>query len=548
MKKRISAILLAIAVMVTATPMLAFADVDDQQTGGSDVVTVVPDGESTEDGEESVVTTEPEEEEEAVVPAEPEAEPAVTDEPAEAEPAITEEPAAEEKVVVKSAPRALTKTAGAKGETRDANGTQEEKPQDEEPLLKSEDETAEQDVAPETKSDEPAVADLKSTAKTARTVTLTWQLKSGDNVYTKDSKKKITVYVGKKAKKTTIKFASSAAKYTTKVTGLKPATTYTFKVSWKTKKGTVYKTIKVKTKKEFPQVKGFKALSTYNGVILKWKRVKGANGYIIKWKAGKKKVKTIKVKGGKKVEYTHKLPENLRRTKIKYTIVAYKNNGQKSAIKSEAIGEAVRTMHISITFATTRTLTSHDKKPVTRTFKKGTTVKAFGYDGNRYHFMYKGHLFYVVKASIVGQTITEIDLDKTYSKKEAENFVNKLGLGSSTVNLIWVNTYTQSLYVFKGSKGKWKVQKGAWDVSTGLPKTPTPTGTTRVGSKSRGCYDPFPQTPWWCVCRAGFSIHGKAPYYPAMGAPASHGCVRNWSENAKWTYEHIPVNTTVHVF
>ena len=144
--------------------------------------------------------------------------------------------------------------------------------------------------------------------------------------------------------------------------------------------------------------------------------------------------------------------------------------------------------------------------------------------------------------------ITEIDLDKTYSKKEAENFVNKLGLGSSTVNLIWVNTYTQSLYVFKGSKGKWKVQKGAWDVSTGLPKTPTPTGTTRVGSKSRGCYDPFPQTPWWCVCRAGFSIHGKAPYYPAMGAPASHGCVRNWSENAKWMYEHIPVNTTVHVF
>ena len=183
----------------------------------------------------------------------------------------------------------------------------------------------------------------------------------------------------------------------------------------------------------------------------------------------------------------------------------------------------------------------------TTSFPAGTKVQAYGYNGGRYIFDYKGHTYFVKRYSVGGQSYAQLNTDKTYTKTEAENFVNGRGLKSNTNTLIWVNTFTQKLYLFKGSKGRWKLYKGPWDVCTGKAKTPTATGLTRVKSKSRGCHEPFPQTPWWCVC-GQFSIHGKAPYYPAMGQPASNGCVRNWTPNAKWMYDNVPVGTAVFIF
>lgn len=396
---------------------------------------------------------------------------------------------------------------------------------------------------------EVAVSDLQVLEKTAKYVVLAWTLEQDEEIYTENNKDNLIVYAktgGKKyaAQDVNIKFDSSTGEYTAKVTGLDAATKYKFKVKETVDKSYAEKT--VTTASIVGNVKNFRALATYNGVNLKWKKVKNATGYTIKWKSGKKSGK-IKISSGKRVKYLHKLPEALRTKTIKYTIVANRKGYGSSKEAAKAEGEAIRTMHISLYFNTTRTLTSHDKAQKTVVFPKGTRVDSQGYEGGRYVFRYKGHTFYVKRWSASGQKYSQLDTDKTYTDEEAESFVNRRGLKSATDTLIWVNTYTQKLYLFKGSKGKWKLHKGPWDVCTGKSTTPTSTGLTRVRSKSRGCYEPFPQTPWWCVC-AEFSIHGKAPYYPAMGQPASNGCVRNWSKNAYWMYCNVPVNTAVFIY
>lgn len=401
-----------------------------------------------------------------------------------------------------------------------------------------------------TKADTITIADITVSSKTTKTVTLKWTLNKGGQLYKTDDTDNLTVYARKsdaksfKAKDVEIKYSSSTGKYTAKVTGLDAATAYTFKVKEVT--DNKYKKIEAKTKKAVANVKDFKALSSKDSVILKWKKVKNATGYTIKWKSGSKSGK-FKIKSGSTNTYVHNLPESLRCKKIKYTIVANRTGYGSSGEKTKATGEAVRTMHLSMYLNQDRVLTSHDKAHVTTTFKKGTQLDAYGYNGGRYVFDYKGHTYFVKRYSVSGQNYSQLDLDREYTKEEAESYVNKLGVASSTKNLIWVNTYTQTLYVFQGSKGNWKQIKGPWEVGTGQAKTPTSTGLTRVRSKSRGCYEPFPQTPYWCVC-AQFSIHGKAPYYPAMGAPASHGCVRNWTKNAYWMYLNIPVGTSVYIF
>lgn len=291
-------------------------------------------------------------------------------------------------------------------------------------------------------------------------------------------------------------------------------------------------------------VKGFKSMSTYNGVVLSWKKVNDANnGYVITWKSGSKKG-TVQVPKKTTVEKYIKLPQNVRNSKVNFTIVA-KNGKAKSAKSATCEGSAVRTMHWKITFNTTRKLKSHTGKKTTRTFKKGTTVDAYGYSGGRYIFDYKGETYYVKRISTTNAKVKQSDYNRKYTQKEAEDFVNRKNLKSRTKNLIWVNTYTQRIYIFKKSGSKWKMVKGGWKVSTGKPRTPTPTGMNRIRSKTYSSSG-F-QCKYWSVC-SEYSIHGKASYYPAMGKPASNGCVRNETANARWIFNNVRVGSAVYVF
>lgn len=286
-------------------------------------------------------------------------------------------------------------------------------------------------------------------------------------------------------------------------------------------------------------VKKFKALSSSNAVVLKWKKVPNAKKYKIKWNCEGKKGSFTTTK----TSIVHKVPVDKTYT---YSIVAIDKNGNSS--KSVKVkGEAVKTMYYQITFKAAVKLTTHTKEKYSHKFRANQTVVAKGFHGGRYFFDYKckdgkTRTFYAMKIRIKNPKITHIDVKRTYSKEEAELYVNQKGISSATKYLIWANTYTQKEYIFKGKKGKWKLIKGPWLVSTGRATMPTSSGKTSIKSKSKSEHG----IPLWNIT-SFFSIHGRASSWK-MGWPRSGACVRNTNEHATWIYKNCPVRTGVYVY
>ncbi len=92
-------------------------------------------------------------------------------------------------------------------------------------------------------------------------------------------------------------------------------------------------------------------------------------------------------------------------------------------------------------------------------------------------------------------------------------------------------------------------------VSTGLPRTPTPTGEFKVLSKNTRAWSRAGHLwmPYWMhFSGRGHGIH-ELPEWPGgrkegeshLGKPASHGCVRLGVGSAKEIYEWTPIGTRV---
>ena len=88
-------------------------------------------------------------------------------------------------------------------------------------------------------------------------------------------------------------------------------------------------------------------------------------------------------------------------------------------------------------------------------------------------------------------------------------------------------------------------------VSTGLARTPTPTGQYRVYVKysstlmsGPGYY--LPNVPYAMFFHRGYSIHGTY-WHANFGHPMSHGCVNLPTSEAQWLYNWAPVGTLVKV-
>ena len=294
---------------------------------------------------------------------------------------------------------------------------------------------------------------------------------------------------------------------------------------------------KSRTATVLPDVSNFKAYSSNKAVVLKWSKVPGATGYRITYTGNGKTGK--KTYGQKATSCSIPVAQD---KSYSFRIIATGKNGARSQTSALVKGEAVRTMHIRFSFKKTRTLTSHSGGRVKAKFKAGTKKTATGFKKGCYVFKHKGRTYHVTRISTTNNYVSQIRKSKRYDNAEAEYFVNKKGLKSKTSRLIWVNTYTQKLYVFKGGKGKWKCIVGGWEVSTGKASTPTQTGLTKIRQKvlmNEGL-------PYWSVCSV-FSLHGKYPEW-TLGTPQSHGCVRNTNEHAQWLYTNCKKGTAVYIF
>jgi lipoprotein-anchoring transpeptidase ErfK/SrfK len=298
-----------------------------------------------------------------------------------------------------------------------------------------------------------------------------------------------------------------------------------------------------------PDIKALKAYPGFESITLRWNRVEGAKYYLVKrsTKSNKGFKTVIKFKekkhiyegNTKKISYRDK--KSIKKNKkYYYRIYAIKVvDGKEYKSKAATVSEkAVRPMYEEITFNQTRVLTSHDSAQKTRTFPVNTTVTAEGFGGGRFQFYYKGNYYNVAYTSVKNAKADYLK-KKNYNSVTAVNFVNESGKASKTKYLIWVSTYTQHIFVFKGKKGNWKLLR-SWECSTGKAASPSPSGfDLRIHTKT---YSYSNNIPWWMMYSSYNSIHGKKPEYE-IGVPASHGCVRNYNENAKWMYDRMAVGT-----
>ena len=88
-------------------------------------------------------------------------------------------------------------------------------------------------------------------------------------------------------------------------------------------------------------------------------------------------------------------------------------------------------------------------------------------------------------------------------------------------------------------------------VSTGLPRTPTPTGRFYIQRKygsvamsGPGYY--LPGVPYSMFFYAGYAIHGTY-WHSNFGRPMSHGCINLPTSEAAWFYSFAPIGTLVNI-
>ncbi len=133
-----------------------------------------------------------------------------------------------------------------------------------------------------------------------------------------------------------------------------------------------------------------------------------------------------------------------------------------------------------------------------------------------------------------------------YDPEETEPYYNpgvSEPLGDKWID---INLSQQMLYAFEN-----ETLVASFLVSTGLPNTPTVTGTYHVWVKllyddmaGPGYY--LPDVPYVMYFYRGYGIHGTY-WHSNFGYPMSHGCVNMETSQAGWLYNWAFVGIPVHI-
>mgnify|MGYP004720156331 FL=1 len=131
--------------------------------------------------------------------------------------------------------------------------------------------------------------------------------------------------------------------------------------------------------------------------------------------------------------------------------------------------------------------------------------------------------------------------------------INTLNIESLTPYLIYVNLSEQITYVYKGTMNKWDTVK-SFTCSTGIADEKTPTGIFDVRERGDWFFsDKYQQGGKYWVQFYGDYLFHSVPYNEdqsevvdnTLGTPASHGCIRLKTNDAKWIYDNIEAGTKV---
>ncbi|GEA31913.1 L,D-transpeptidase [Clostridium diolis] len=144
-----------------------------------------------------------------------------------------------------------------------------------------------------------------------------------------------------------------------------------------------------------------------------------------------------------------------------------------------------------------------------------------------------------------------IRADMSSDRISYADYVNSKNYSSETNYLIWVDTGSFKVNIFKGSTNKWNLIN-SYLCTLGKASTPTPKGTYKVGIK--GLYFGVNKgyKCWYYTQFKGNYLFHSIIYNldgsvrdGRLGMKLSDGCIRLAKENAKWIYDNIPKGTKV---
>ena len=174
-----------------------------------------------------------------------------------------------------------------------------------------------------------------------------------------------------------------------------------------------------------------------------------------------------------------------------------------------------------------------------------------------------GTVGWVKYSALKGGVKAKINIKKDYTRSVKEDYVNRMGYTSSTKYLTWLSVYTQRVYTFKGSKGKWSLVRTD-RVTTGRFSHPTPGIDEVHRASNRGqihkreslVYMVTENGRWYYYRNASYFAPGVSfhtgTWWLDTGArrgtvekkPGTFGCIRMYEEGAGYIYT-LPMHTSV---
>jgi lipoprotein-anchoring transpeptidase ErfK/SrfK len=138
------------------------------------------------------------------------------------------------------------------------------------------------------------------------------------------------------------------------------------------------------------------------------------------------------------------------------------------------------------------------------------------------------------------------------SKENLEGYVNVKGFKSNTKYFMWVDLDRQTVNIFGGTEGKYKLIN-SMSCATGRNISPTTRGFFAIQNRGEWFFTGSSGAKNWVGFNGQYLFHSiimdenKNVKDYTLGKRASAGCIRLAIDNSKWVYDNIPFGTTVWV-
>ena len=144
----------------------------------------------------------------------------------------------------------------------------------------------------------------------------------------------------------------------------------------------------------------------------------------------------------------------------------------------------------------------------------------------------------------------------SYYNKLDSTTINSFDISSNTNKLVFVNISEQKTYVYTGSINNWTLEK-EFLCSTGIENKETPVGVFEVQTRAPWFFaSKYGQGGKYYVQFMGNYLFHSIPFAEdqetvldeTLGEPASHGCIRLDTDDAKWLYDNVSDGSKIIIY